>query len=105
MGEEETLKRTPLRPKRPTLRRGEPTSAEKAQARLECYQTAQGLCHWCRRFVPLSVGHLCHARAKRRFGWMPSEQQAHWWGCGECHGKSHNAGGKPCPPKHQAPTD
>lgn len=100
-----------IRP-RPTLRHGEPTPAEKQAARQACFDKAHGLCHWCGRYVRLNGdeytrGQLCHLKAKRRFGWMESEEtgQKHLWGCPDrpgqvgCHSKSHNSGGKPCPAK------
>ncbi len=93
-----------IRPRK-TLRRGEPTPAEKQFARAVCFSRAKGLCHWCGRYVALEVGQLCHLKAKRRFGWMESEEQKHLWGCPDmpgrvgCHSKSHNAGGKPLPSK------
>jgi len=85
--------------RRPILRRGEPTAAEKQAARVVCFTKAHGKCYWCGRYVSLEEGQLCHEKAKRRFGWMESENQRHLWGCMECHSKSHNCGGKPCPSK------
>ena len=100
------MKRSPIKKRRTEPRRGEPTKEEKEAARTLCYSRALGLCHWCRRYAPLNGddftrGQLCHLKAKRRFGWMESEEtgQKHLWGCLECHSKSHNAGGKPCPAK------
>jgi hypothetical protein len=50
---------------------------------------------------PMTHGHLSHRKAKRRYGWMenPEIGQVHDWSCPVCHQASHNAGGKPCPPK------
>ncbi len=87
-----------IRPRK-TLRRGEPTTAEKQGARVACFERAQGLCHWCGRYVALEYGQLCHLKAKRRFGWMESEEQKHLWGCAKCHARSHNCNGKPVPSK------
>jgi len=93
------MNRTPLRKKRPGTRRGEPTPAEKQAARIACFTKAHGLCHWCGRHVSLEYGQLCHLKAKRRFGWVESEEQQHLWGCAECHSRSHNCDGKPVPSK------
>jgi hypothetical protein len=92
-------------------RRGEPTKAEKQAAREFCFYRAQGFCELhlvaeCRGYAPLEGsefvrGQLAHKLSKRRFGWMESEAtgQVWFWSCIWCHQASHNAGGKPCPPK------
>ena len=96
------MKRTPLKRKtgiramRPTLRRGEPTPAEKQQARIDCWTRAHGRCESCSAPTPLNFGHLHHEHSKRRFGWMESESQRHIWLCPMCHHLTHQ-GGKPCP--------
>jgi hypothetical protein len=106
------MKRTQINPVRSTLRRGEPTKTDKEAARIACYNRVEGMCELkisskCMKYAPLNHpspfvrGQLCHKLAKRRFGWMESEQtgQRHIWGCNECHQASHNANGKPCPAK------
>jgi hypothetical protein len=85
-----------IRPRK-TLRRGEPTPAEKQEARIRCCRRANATCEKCERFVPLGMGHLHHEHSKRRFGWMESDHQRHIWLCGDCHHDTHNP--KPCPPK------
>jgi hypothetical protein len=112
------MKRTPLkrktrlRPFRPTLRRDEPTPAEKQAARILARERASGMCQirespQCTqdKVLPLNGpllvrGHLHHVLSKRRFGWMESTEtdQRHLFACPWCHGWLHN-GGKPCPPK------
>lgn len=91
-------------------RRGEPTKAEKQAAREKVYRRAAGCCQL--RLAPdcihgvlpldgpdeLSHGHLVHFKSKRRFGWMESDIQQHFWGCWRCHKWMHN-GGKPCAKK------
>lgn len=101
------MKRSAPRKFRPTLRRGEPTPAEKKSARERCFNRAGGMCELqlvaeCWGFAPLdgddnpmSHGHLCHEHSKRVYGWMESEKNRHNWGCPPCHAASHNAGGKP----------
>lgn len=109
------LKRyTPIRKVRPTLRRGEPTLAEKEAARITCFTRAHGRCqmpfpHECPGYVPLNGddryrGQLAHLKAKRRFGWFESKEtgQKHLWSCPEGHKIQHQygwAGEKPCPSK------
>jgi hypothetical protein len=102
-----------IRPRK-TLRRGEPTPAEKQAARELCFQRAGGMCQLqlvseCWGFAPLDSysgdpmthGHLSHRKGKRVHGWMESEVtgQVHDWSCPPCHQASHNAGGKPVPAK------
>jgi hypothetical protein len=106
------VKRSRINPVRKSLRRGEPTPAEKQAAREACFYRAEGrcelqLCAECWGYAPLdgdrgdpmTHGHLAHERSKRVHGWMESETQKHIWSCPCCHSASHNAGGKPCPPK------
>ena len=95
---------------RKTLRRGEPTKADKQAARLHCFTRAEGRCELalvaeCWGYAPLDSysgdpmthGHLCHLKSKRRFGWFESEDtgQQHFFGCPPCHAASHNCDGKP----------
>lgn len=97
-----------IRPRK-TLRRGEPSSAEKDKARFDCFTRAHGYCELrisplCKVWMPLhgdefTRGQLCHWKSKRRFGWFESEHQRHIWGCIHCHQASHNSDGKPCPAK------
>lgn len=91
------LRKTRIKPRRSTLRRGEPTKAEKEAARVHCWFRAHGCCEECGKITPLEIGHLHHEHSKRRFGWMESESQRHVWLCQEDHAKIHNAGGHPCP--------
>lgn len=103
-----TLKRykAPRRARR-TLRKGEPSPAEKQAARVACCERAQGRCempfpHPCPRYVSLEQGQLAHLKAKRRFGWMESEEQKHLWSCSTAHLLQHQYGWSgipPCPPK------
>ena len=102
-----------IRPRK-TLRRGEPTAAEKEESREFCYARTLGRCempfpHKCPVYVPLHGpegvrGELAHLKAKRRFGWFESEEtgQRHLWACSEGHRLQHAYGWKgikPCPPK------
>ena len=101
------MKRTPLRRFRPTLRRGEPSKAEKEAARAFCCARAQSRCeipfpHPCPGYVPLEYGQLAHFKAKRRWGWMESEHQRHLWACEVGHRLQHAygwSGIKPVPAK------
>lgn len=75
------MKRTPLRKKRPGLRRGEPTAQEKRAAHDMAYNRAKGHCeadyylHCCGgRYWPPTGGlrergHLAHLRNRRMWGW------------------------------------
>jgi len=97
----------PLQRVRKSLRRGEPSKAEKMAARAFCCERAHGLCempfpHPCPKYVPLELGQLAHLRGKRRFGWFESEKQKHLWSCAEGHRLQHCYGWtgiKPCPSK------
>jgi hypothetical protein len=94
-----------IRPRK-TLRRGEPSKAEKQELRTLVYARAQGMCQLqlvqeCLGYAPLNgdgvhQGHLVHIKAKRVHGWGMDNLL---WGCWVCHAFQH-AGGKPCPPKH-----
>lgn len=88
--------------RRSTLRRHEPTAEQKYQARLVCYERAEGRCQICNLPTDWDFGQLHHWKAKRRWGWMESSEQKHMWLCGICHSDVHNAGGKPCPPKQKS---
>ena len=88
--------RTPIRKRRPGLRRGQPTPAEKAAIREMAYERAGGLCELvqgCGRGILPPEGdlffkaHLVHLRGKRVHGWG-SENVA--IGCFEHHMASHN---------------
>ena len=104
------MKRTRIRAFRPTLRRGEPSAAEKKAARESAFKRAKGFCEMphhspqCTGYVPLEEGHLAHLKAKRRFCWRENEAtgQRHLWASHWCHGESHAygpGGQKPVPPK------
>lgn len=109
------MKRSRIRPVRPTLRRGEPTPGEKAEARQLTRDRASGHCQLCEvcdgtAILPLNGpigvrGELVHLKSKRRFGWFenPATGQRHLWGCHLCHRYVH-AGRKPCPPKPKGET-
>ena len=86
------MKRTPIKRRRETLRRGELTSAQKESCRALAFARAHGRCELridatCMGFVPLEGGlrergHLVHLRNKRMYGWG-AENLA--WGCARCH--------------------
>ena len=90
------MKRSPIRPRK-TLRKGEPSPAEKHAIRLAVRDRAHGVCELrlhpnCPGERPLPLegglytrGHLVHLHGKRRFGFRESEQQSLLWGCGWCH--------------------
>lgn len=92
---------------RATLRRNEPTRADKQAARITCYSRARAFCqlHLSPKCLvgPLPFdgpvmarAHLCHTKSKRRYGWMESDVQKHLLSCFFCHIEAqHNAGGKP----------
>jgi hypothetical protein len=107
---------TPVRHKRPTARRGEPTREEKAAIRKAVYERSGGRCELRDdKGAPLDPRHisgvlppegdvfyrwhLVHIHAKRRFGWGLENLTG---GCYWCHAASHNCGNKPCPPKERA---
>lgn len=92
---------------RKTLRRGEPTRAEKQEARIDCRERAGGMCELRQSDqclggpLPLEGdlfqrGHLSHLHGKRRYGWMESGIQKHQWSCWVCHQDhhQHTKGGK-----------
>lgn len=101
--------RKPVKKVRAGLRRGEPSEAEKKQARFDCWLRADGHCempfpHPCPDAVPLRLGQLAHFKSKRRFGWFESEEtgQKHLWACPNGHRLQHAygwSGEKPCPKK------
>jgi hypothetical protein len=89
------LKRSgPPRKRRPGVRRGQPTKAEKDLVRNGAYLRAEGGCeldrhlHCCGgKFWPLTGellnrGHLAHLRNKRMWGW---DEQNVCWGCPHGH--------------------
>lgn len=97
-----------IRPRK-TLRRGEPTPAEKQEARVRCRERTDGMCEsresprCLHGPLPLDGdvfqrGHLAHLHGKRRFGWFESEVQKHRWFCYWCHKWEHD-GGNPVPAK------
>jgi len=101
------MKRSPIRPRK-TLRRGEPYPAEKQAIRIAVRDRAHGICELrlhpnCPGERPLPLegglftrGHLVHLHGKRRFGFRESAEtgQRLLWGCGWCHGDSHQHGTK-----------
>jgi hypothetical protein len=101
------MKRSAPRRVRRTLRRNEPSPAEKKRARELCCERAHSRCempfpHPCPGYVPLETGQLAHLRGKRRFGWMESAEQRHLWSCAEGHRLQHCygwSGVKPVPDK------
>ena len=80
------MKRSAIRPRK-TLRKGEPSPAEKHAIRIAVRDRAHGVCEAqvsldCSggRILPLEgdlwrSGHLAHGRGKRRFGWRESGEQ------------------------------
>jgi hypothetical protein len=91
------MKRSRINPVRKTLRRGEPSKAEKESTRIAVRARAHGICEAqhhpeCsgQRILPLDGdlwhrGHLAHGRAKARFGWNENEEQFLTWQCWRCH--------------------
>lgn len=91
------MKRSRINPVRKTLRRGEPSAAEKQATRIAVRERAHGICEAqvhpeCsgQRILPLdgdlwNRGHLAHGRGKARFGWRESDQQWLTWQCAKCH--------------------
>jgi hypothetical protein len=85
-----------IRPRK-TLRRGEPSKAEKETTRIAVRDRAHCICESqthpeCsgQRILPLDGdlwrrGHLAHGRGKARFGWRESEEQWLSWCCSPCH--------------------
>lgn len=90
------LKRSRIKPRK-TLRKGQPTPAEKQATRVAVRDRANGICEaqthpQCsgQRILPLDGdlfhrGHLAHGRGKARFGWRESEKQYLTWQCYFCH--------------------
>jgi len=97
------LKRyTPVRKKRPVLRKGQPTNAEKEAERNRVYERCGGQCelrdeegkplHPKHIFVVLPSNgsiferwHLVHLHGKRRFGWTEADGNTLLGGCYWCH--------------------
>lgn len=52
---------------------------------------------FCNKLVSWEYGHLCHIKSRGAGGSDTTENT--FVGCAECHMKSHNVGGKPCPTK------
>lgn len=99
------MKRSPIRRVRKTLRRNEPSPAEKKRAREFCCARANSRCempfpHPCPGIVYLESeyanlrGQLAHFRNKRTYGWMESEEtgQRHLWSCPTGHRLQHERG-------------
>ena len=88
------MKKTPIKRKRSTPRRGEPSREEKAQVRRMAFYRAMGLCELDRHLGccggkrwPLEGdlrerGHLVHLRNRRMWGWGA---QNVCWGCPHGH--------------------
>lgn len=87
------IRRVPLKKRRDTPRRGQPTQDEKAALRQQVYDECGGMCQL--RLMPdCQVGplpfdggireraHLVHLRARRRFGWGRENLTL---GCARCH--------------------
>ena len=109
------LKRSaPPRKKRPGVRRGEPTNAEKEAERDHVYERCGGRCelrdedghplhpdHWAGVLpkdgvTPWDHWHLVHLHSKRRFGWTEAQGNTLLGGCPACHLEGmHRLGLKP----------
>lgn len=75
---------------------------EKSALREKAYLRSGGFCEihlkeGCSGFVPWLHGHLSHVRGVGAGGSDVEENVV--WSCANCHSKSHNCGGKPCPEK------
>lgn len=91
----------PVRKRRPTARRGEPTASDKATLRRFVYERAGGKCELrlkgCKGGVLPWDGevfvrcHLVHLRARRRFGWGENNLAL---GCAQCHRLVHDGKAK-----------
>lgn len=88
------LRKTPLRKRRPGVRRGQPTPEEKRSIRLEVYRRAQGRCelHNLPDCIPgvlpwdggvFQRGHLVHLRSRGAGGGWTLDNLR--WGCWRCH--------------------
>lgn len=73
------------------------------ELRIRCWLRDGGCCCECKRAVTIDghypwdgVMHMAHIRTKRNNGDTIDNVRTL---CPECHGKEHNAGGKPCPAK------
>jgi hypothetical protein len=90
------IKRSRIKPRK-TLRKGQPTKAEKQATRIAVRNRAHGVCEaqvhpQCSGQAILSLdgdlwqrGHLAHGRGKARFGWRESSEQWLTWQCPFCH--------------------
>lgn len=65
--------------------------------RRECFARDGWRCVICGRGVGWVSGHMMHIKSRGAGGSDVIENVV--TGCWECHGKSHNAGGKPLPSK------
>jgi len=105
------IRRSQIRKKRPSTRRGQATPAEVEKVRLAVYERAGGRCELgimpnCIKGIlpfdgetPLDHGHLVHMKAKRRYG---TSVEICKWGCWPCHLQGlHNSLGKPVPAKEK----
>ena len=111
-------RRTPVRKKRPTARRGEPTAQEKAAERQRVYDRCGGRCELRGEDgqplhkdhasgvlpfdgeTPWDHWHLVHLHSKRRFGWLESQGNTLLGGCSACHLEGvHRLGLKPVNPR------
>ena len=91
------MKLSRINPVRKTLRRGEPSKAEKEATRRAVRDRARGICEaqahpQCsgQDILPMDGdlwhrGHLAHGRSKGRFGWRESSEQWLTWQCYWCH--------------------
>jgi hypothetical protein len=101
-------RRTPVRKKRPGVRRGQPSPAEKKVLREFIYELSAGRCELglgCCDGQPLPWDgsiferwHLVHVKAKRRFGWPVEGPDRMRGGCYQGHiVEMHEKGRKPVP--------
>lgn len=112
-----SLKRyTPVRKKRPGVRRGQPTKAEKEAERDRVYERCGGRCELRgedgmplhpehisgvlpSQWSVFERWHLVHLHAKRRFGWTEAAGNTLLGGCYFCHiVASHQQGRMIIPP-------
>jgi hypothetical protein len=98
----------PPKPRKPLRREGKVTGTvrltgiEKSALREQAYLRTNGHCEDCGVYAPwksgdLWSGHMAHIQGVGAGG---SDVETNvLWLCAACHGKRHNAGGKPCPAK------
>lgn len=63
------------------------------------FERDQFTCQECSRGVLWHSGHLAHIKSRGASGSDSAENTRVL--CATCHGKEHNAGGKPCPAKER----